>query len=546
MPHLASWLQVTLIVFGAAGLGALLVTGAEWRKPSRESTLRALAGGALAAIVALAFASGGVTGQTSLITGEPETLGGAFSGGTSAEAAAAAGGAKAGGVRATAGGGGAAGQSQGGATSIPPASTPSHANLPPIKIGYIGLNPQSASGVITAFVPNYPKPDDPQVYATAMQDWINTHGGVNGRRIQIVTKQRDPQSSNPNQLLDICKQLTEGDKVFSVVGTDSDSDADLCYAQHRTPFICGGCGIETADLKKNAPWLWTPGSADDVSVQVTEVTSFGQRGFFANGTKLGVLVRDVPGQWDIWRKKLRPIVLKYHKYTDAEIDAYPIHDTPSTNDYGQYTADIQQAVSRFKLEGINRVFFLYYGDLIALYFMDQAESQDYHPRYGVESGKHPYLTLQANVPQSQLHNSIGVGFQMVVDVDTAHGDKYPAVGETECYEAAKAKGMQPTNRVQAVYFNSLCDGIRMFRDAAVGFGPSFTGLQWTDGADHLGTRFQAAVGLPGATRFRPGRYVGIDAYRELTYVDNCPNDPDRNPSGGCYQYTSKNIFMPSG
>ena len=544
--HLASWLRTLLIVVGSAGLGALIVTGSDWRKPTRESALRAIAGATLAAIVAVAFAAGGVRGQASLIStggGDTSLEGGASAAGvpgaTPGEAATVEG--RTGALAGAGGGGTASGSAEAGSTggTVPLA----HGNLPPIKLGYIGLNPQSASGVITAFVPNYPKPDDPNVYARTVESWVNTHGGINGRRLQLVVKQRDPQSNNPNQLLDICKQLTEGDKVFAVVGTDSDSDANLCYAQHKTPFVCD-CGFEKTDLDKDKPWLWSPSSTDDETVQITEVESFGQQGFFGKGTKLGVLVRDVPEQWNIWNKKLKPRIAKYHKYGSEEIDAYPVHDTPSSADLGQYTADIQQAVTRFKLEGVNRVFFLYYGDLVALYFMDQAESQDYHPKYGLESGKHPYLTLQANTPQAQLHGSIGVGYQMVVDVDRAHGDRYPAVGEVECFNAFRAKGQQPKDRTQAAYVNQLCDGVFMFREAARGLAPMFTALQWTQGASRLGSRFQAAVGLPGATNFRPGRYTGIAKYRRLAYFDSCPGDPDANPGGGCYKYTTGNIPMP--
>lgn len=178
--------------------------------------------------------------------------------------------------------------------------------------------------------------------------------------------------------------------------------------------------------------------------------------------------------------------------------------------------DLSSAVLRFRQAGVTHVLGT---DAKTLYFLIQADSQGYLPRYGVSSYLAPQAFLESTAPDRQLRGAIGVGFAPSLDVSEAQdpGDTNP--GERTCRAVMAAGGQSFSGKrfAEAVGF-AFCDGIGLMARAAVA-GGGFDGGQLSRGVAAVGpgfpTAFTFASALTGTVRAMPG------AARDLRYDTAC-------------------------
>ena len=177
----------------------------------------------------------------------------------------------------------------------------------------------------------------PDAY-TAVSNYINAHGGVNGRKIEMAIVEMNP--ALPADAANSCAQLTEDDHIFVSISPVFPD----CYQQtHDTPVIEG-----------SLPGSLPPGTPPDFSLippdaafDTAQLAAFDRAGVF-KGKKVGIFygaTSDAPEvaavQSDL--KKLHvPVVLT------AEDNA-PATDTVASDQ------DTQSIELRFKNAGINLV-----------------------------------------------------------------------------------------------------------------------------------------------------------------------------------------------
>jgi hypothetical protein len=463
----------------------------------------------------------GTTGTTGSIAGGTST-GGAIASGTS--------GTTTGGAGSTVGGGTTGGTSGGTVTA-----TGDHQGITPttIKIGFIGIDAQSQAETNALFGATSP-PADTKGAMDAIVSYVNSHGGIDGRKIIPTYVERKTTSTDPNSDAALCTALTEDAKVFAVV-TNSSGGEDACYAKHHTLLLNDTLASQHEELTKMAPYLWSPGLTSDEAGYAALVDSLGAQGWFgAKDAKVGIVGYDDPSTHYTFDFVIKPR-LNAVGFPLSKVDAQFIAQPESEQDNAKWAQDIQGTVLRFQQDGVNRVFFMAPGAGVPIIFMNQAESQQYHPIYGLSSYDSPGFLLQGKIPNSQLHGSMGAGFNEITDVDAQHGDPFPTgIAEKRCLDILAASGQRPANRGAAFGAMYLCDGVFMLQQAAQGLGGALSVQTWAAQAERMGTTFQATYSLPGGTKFEPGIHFGSAFYRWLKFVDSC----------SCFQYASKNKPIP--
>ncbi|MEY2434443.1 MAG: hypothetical protein QOC92_4168 [Acidimicrobiaceae bacterium] len=230
-------------------------------------------------------------------------------------------------------------------------------------------------------------------------------------------------------------------------------------------------------------------------------------GYFDQGSKVGILLAD-DGNGnnqhlvnDIWMPRLAAL-----GYPNPEV--FTFTQLKSYAAIGDTQAQFSSAVLQFKLHGIDHVIVTPDSGNVTLFFPQQAESQNYRPRYAFTSVNYP--ALMSNVPPAQAERSMNVSF-LITDAENPDQMKTnpPNANRTQCDELYKGKtggGLPP-------YF--FCDFMNVVSTALRG-AANVDGPTLQAGVEGLGTSILGA-GNYGSTQLGPGRYDGGTSIRIMEW-----------------------------
>jgi hypothetical protein len=187
-------------------------------------------------------------------------------------------------------------------------------------------------------------------------------------------------------------------------------------------------------------------------------------------------------------------------------------------------ADVNSAVLRFETEHINRVLFLTAAGGDALFFMSQAQSQNYRPRYALASPDGPDFLAQNVASTGQLDGAMGVGWLPASDVHDT--DSYPLdPAEKRCLAVHAKTGSTFATRNDAVTAFAFCDMMWLFEDVGNRVGRDLTRLAWAAALPRIGDRLSPYT---FADRFSGAHADGAVGYRPMKYYGSCT----------CFRYTA--------
>ena len=149
--------------------------------------------------------------------------------------------------------------------SVPGGATAQGVTASTIKVGfsYIDLATLAKSGIIKVDHGPY------EQIAKVLVDDINARGGINGRKLVLVTAKYSP-IGNEEQLA-ACTKLTQDDKVFAVLDGLL-GDNNLCITQQHSTILVGQTGLNAARLAKaRAPWATYQQSDERVGQSVDHI-----------------------------------------------------------------------------------------------------------------------------------------------------------------------------------------------------------------------------------------------------------------------------------
>ena len=218
--------------------------------------------------------------------------------------------------------------------------------------------------------------------------------------------------------------------------------------------------------------------------------------------------------------------------TPATQTAY-VHVPASFNDLGGMNSDVNSAVLRFANEHIDHVMIIdgsagvCAGACLGYEFLNQAQSQSYHPRYGFNDYNYADTSVDSLYPHQQLTGSVAVVWS---DDNTAQDVGYKTnTSREDCYSLMRKNGFDfdVTNVNQTYVIRTACEQLWFMRAVVAKIGTAvLNNDNFIAGVNQIGTSFHSLNTY--VSRLTAAQHDGASAVRNERYFDSCT----------CYKFTS--------
>jgi ABC-type branched-subunit amino acid transport system substrate-binding protein len=358
-----------------------------------------------------------------------------------------------------------------------------------------------------------------------MFDYINAHGGFGGRKAVMEVVETDVKEGTVEaQAQAACTKFTEDLKVFAVVASVARSTTMFdCLAQHKTigmPYY-PGLAFSAQSWDRLKDYLYAP---NYLAVQRGGiiVDSWVHLGLLTKTSAIGLISVDEP----VRQQFAAQVRARLKDYGFTAKDEFKMSNVHSVSDLSGTSAEMSNAVLKFRSEGIDRVLFANTGGGGPTFFMPAAENQGYAPSYGIST--YEFLrTLVQLAPAAALERSDGAGWSPAHDItNTKYLPKNPA--RDKC--AAIFKGKITFTDTTMTSIGGICEPLLVLRDALDNVARGSPGFR--QGFEALG-RYNTPYSDP--LLFAPGRrHDGISMYRDFRWQKDC----------GCFYYVDGPFAIP--
>jgi ABC-type branched-subunit amino acid transport system substrate-binding protein len=376
--------------------------------------------------------------------------------------------------------------------------------------------------------------------AKAVQEDINAHGGVAGRKLEIIFHAYSNQSTDSGSVQDesACQDYVQDHKVFAVAGAGISETLPGCLTKAGVLNAASG-KIISAD---NAFYRRYPHYADLASLTQDRMmrdlaARLVAKRYFdgwnsATGApattpaKVGILTFDGRTEWETPLTRILLPALKAAGHPVADQDIFRAHYASTTTEAGPLAGDMQSAALRFRQDGVTHVIFLDGSGLMNLFFSQNAANQHYYPRYGVNSATGMQALVDGgDIDAKQLRGALGIGWLPGLDLPASASGRYATAGGRHCASVLSKAGFTFTDTNSRTIAYGACDQLYFIAAAINGAGPSVT-LQSAQAAiDRLGSSFVPA-NIP-ASYFSASQHDAVASVYDLAWDDGC----------GCAKYT---------
>lgn len=445
---------------------------------------------------------GGSTGAGSGVAGSTQGGAGSGSGGT------------AGGTTGTRGSGADAGPS----VAVGPGVTATE-----IRLGIPFCNDCSAAN--SAVGAGGEDPGDTRRYYKAALDEVNARGGVIGRKLVPVFHEVSASDNISESQQAACETFNKDNKVLITYFR-----GEIIYeCTKKAGTIAWGTGA-SGPVFDRYPNLFAPSAIAFERLGAVTVKAMVRAGWhkpepkYPTG-KIGII------SWDSneyrfamdkgWIPALREAGLK---------EALPVRYIAipqSDSSIADAAPAISAAVLAFRNAGVDHVLIsdgpagIFTGAGLTFLFLQNAKSQRYFPRYGMNSNNAPDFDSH---PKDQL-----VGMLAVDSFDTAPAnDEGIALNpqRERCFAVMKKKGL-PVGQGQTQFLASGACEIAFFSEAIIKASKSTLLPDMIAGGEALGTSYRSPFNY--GNRLGRGRHDGVALFRNLRFDEAC----------SCIKYTSK-------
>jgi len=361
----------------------------------------------------------------------------------------------------------------------------------------------------------------------AAVNYINAHGGVDHRKINLVTFDVNGSDSADEDDQQGCTYWTQDNKVFVLSGGTPilDQCAATAHALGLGELILGE---DTAILHQYPADIDLTGFTINRGMRAT-VNGLAKQGYFSSKAKVGLVTWDEGDyQYGI------------DNGADPALAALGLHDVPvqyvtvpaSYGDLAATTASINSAVLRFQSEGIDHVI-LFDGSaginssgVLVLLWLTRSYAQGYHPIYGLNSTS-GFSTLASDYPKSQMLGSLGVGWVPSLDLDASDYAALPQSAAAKlCLSIMSAAGQAATSATDQSGQFEICDFLFFLQQALAGITGPLNVSTALAAIDSVGTSYPviSTFGID----LSASQHDGAELVRDTAYVSSC----------NCYRYTS--------
>jgi hypothetical protein len=387
----------------------------------------------------------------------------------------------------------------------------------PIKIGALTANGagkyQSSLGFKGA------SGGDQVAMTRSVVNYINAHGGLGGRTIQLVSYDLNTASfaADANTAMQAaCSYFTQDNKVVAVASIVALIPVSFyeCLAKAHVPVVPADEGASSDFFRRYADTAYMPSGPSYTRLLADSVDALWNAGWLDAKSRVGVVGYDTTDVHDIVDKGLVPALQRHGLKLTAGM--YTSTTTDAASEYGD-------GVLSFRSKSVDRVFFAPGGQPI--YFALAAEQQAYHPHYELGSLEYPTV-LAGNLPADQLSGSMGLAWLPYLDLPPAAWPTVTTPGIAECRKAVASANQDLSSGTNLGAATWICDDWMFLRDAFnVGAAPDEASIRRA--AESLANSVTPASTFRSA--FSPGRtHDGAAAYRLIAFQDSCK----------CYKYIS--------
>jgi hypothetical protein len=399
----------------------------------------------------------------------------------------------------------------------------------PVEVGIMtvdlsdGVAAASAAGSCNADCASFQSVSQ-ETIANAVVKWVNAHGGLAGRPIKLVTYQAKVSDvlarGGAVVIEEACQHWTRDHHVEALVMQGVTDDLYNCAVRNRLPLINNDYANYVPDrqeLRGNGRYNYASGNFNLDDTAKYYVNALADQGFLKPGNKVGLIYKE--SRSGIYERVIKNTLVPELKRRGLQLDA-----TAVWGDSTQQSHWTQHVVS-FNSKKVDRVLVFGGWNFGMASFAKTAETQQYHPLYGVSSIAGPNEMKLQGVPSRQLRGARGVGWWTFADVP------YPGDAATFNSAAAQCKKIivgaeqpwTPTTYLMAMKF---CDGFFLLK-ALADRGGAVSQSAFYAAADRLGTAFTSPY--MWKTNFRPGDHHGAVYLRNLVYDEPCD----------CFKYVSE-------
>jgi hypothetical protein len=375
---------------------------------------------------------------------------------------------------------------------------------------------------------------DTKADANAIIDDINKHGGIAGRTVVPVWQSVDTASAQTidTQLAAACDHFAHDERVFAVVGAERASYR-ACLANNGIVQLDEGLpDIGDSEFTKY-PTLVELGYPRLSRVAKATLQALPAQNYFspwntatgspaaAGRAKVGILTVVSPAFDTVVDQILIP-GLKQLGYDPGD-DVARIGVAANASDITNQAAANQAAELKFAQDRVTHVVVFESNGGNSLLFMNQAESQHYRPRYGVNSGSGLQTLLEAgDIQPAQARGAVGFGWIPAYDLPARmnpDNGKYSNAERRNCVAIFKRHGITFSNPNAEYAALLYCATLHLLR-AALDTTPKVitpgTFVAAIDGV-HAGYDAPAALG----TYLGPGRHDATSKGYYWHWFDSC-------------------------
>ena len=354
---------------------------------------------------------------------------------------------------------------------------------------------------------------DPVKQVTPIVTWINKHGGVAGRKLQIAWHFRDDlsQDTDDTKMQEACTDFTQDKKVFLVTSIYQGHGMAPCLARSDIALVESGAGPNrngTPNFDSLQGYYVTPNQISVGRYSVALVDALAKRGYFSGNAKVGLIYMGFPYAHAAVQNALLPELKRRGIKLADQQELRPIE---RASDFAGTQAEVSNAVLRFKQERINRLISL---EDQATTIMTAAEQQDYYPNYGLGSAS--LIGAAASNPDS-MKNSTLVGFLVPGDVLPKDRGASPPQ-EKICRQIYIDSRQKPDDELGWGLMELHCEGLFFIKHVLDRMTTLSTrGL--ISAIESIGTSYKPLTVY--GMRLAPGRYDGASKARALKFWPDC-------------------------
>jgi hypothetical protein len=371
-------------------------------------------------------------------------------------------------------------------------------------------------------------PGDVQAETNAMVAYINAHGGVAHRKVVMVWHTGSTADPAAQTMQNACSTWTQDHKSF-IIPAGANPILDQCVDKAGIVGIGENFVEETTPALRQSPSVVVlDGFSIDRSERIT-VEGLAQQGYFTKGAKVGIVTWDESD----YRYAVSAAALPALSRLGITNVAQSYVAVPqSYSDLGATSSSVASAVLQFHSQGIDHVM-LFDGPaginsdgVLVLEWMQQANSQRYYPKYGLNTTS-GFSSLASDYPQQELVGSVGVGWFPSSDLSTADYNALPqSANEKTCTKVMSDAGQAPSNPNQEGVEFGICDEFFFLQQAFAGIPGPLNQQDAMAAIDRLGTSFEDLTTI--GTNFSASQHDGANLVRNMSFDSSCD----------CYKYTS--------